>query len=339
MLNHLKNLCNIPAPSGCENLVVDYILKHLPDYCDSVTDALGNLIVNVKGKNKAKYKVQLDAHLDEVGVIITGVTQDGFLRFTTLGGIDSLALISKKVIIDNSVSGVICSKPVHMLTDEQKTAKPDIDELFIDIGASNINEANKLVSPGSSGTFIPNFRIIEDKIFSKAIDDRAGCAVLLDLINNYREYDYTVTFTTGEEIGLRGAKTATYSVNPDYAIVVESTTAADVEGTEGNKRVCNLGEGVAISFMDRATLYDKQLYSAAFDIAKKNDIKAQFKTMASGGNNAGSIHTSRSGVKTLALSLPCRYIHSSECVADVNDLINLKCLTQKVLEELLKNDN
>ena len=307
MLNHLKNLCNISAPSGSEYRAVEYIIEHLPYYCNYTVDALGNLIVNVNGAKKSTKKVQLDAHLDEVGVIITGITPDGFLRFTTLGGIDTLALLSKKVIIDNKIVGVICSKPVHMLTDEQKSAKPELDDLFIDIGATNINEANKLISPGSSGTFLENFRIIENKIYSKAIDDRAGCAILLDLINNYNEYDYTVTFTTGEEIGLRGAKTATYAVNPDYAIVIEATTAADIEGNTGNNRVCVLGNGAVISFMDRATLYDKTLYTKALEIAKLNNIKTQFKTLPSGANNAGSIHLSKSGVKTLSFSLPCRY--------------------------------
>lgn len=339
MLNHLKNLCNISAPSGSEHYAREYIIKNLPNNTEYFVDNLGNLIVNVKGEKRPCHKVQLDAHLDEVGIIITGVTPDGFLRFTTLGGIDTLALLSKKVIIDSSVLGVICSKPVHMLTDEQKSSKPELDDLFIDIGATNVSEANKLISPGSSGTFAYNFKIIGNKIYSKAIDDRAGCAVLLDLINNYNEYDYTVTFTTGEEIGLRGAKTATYSVNPDYAIVVEATTAADTEGTSGSKRVCVLGDGVAISFMDRSTLYDKELYTTAFNIAKQNNINAQFKTMASGGNNAGCIHLNRCGVKTLSLSLPCRYIHSSECVADTSDLNSLRNLTEKVLQNILKNDN
>ena len=338
MLTYFESLCNISAPSGAEFRVADYIISNLPKYCTYNIDALGNLIVNVKGENASKVKVQLDAHIDEVGFIITGVTPDGFLRFTTLGGIDTEALISKKVIIDNNIFGVICAKPVHMLTSEQKTQKPDIDNLYIDIGAGNIAEANQLISPGSMGSFISNFNITGNKIYSKAIDDRAGCAILLDLINNYNKYSYTVTFTTGEEIGLRGAKTATYTVNPDYAIVVESTTAADIEGNEGSGRVCVLGEGAAVSFMDRATLYDKNLYSKAINIAKENNIKTQLKTMVSGGNNSGAIHTTRSGVKTLALSLPCRYIHSGLSVADVDDFNSLRTLVEKVLISIIEND-
>ena len=155
-------------------------------------------------------------------------------------------------------------------------------------------------------------------IKSKAVDDRFGCALLIELIKSDLEYDAYFTFTVQEEIGLRGARAAAFSVNPDVAIAVEATTAADIEGVSGNKRVCSLGKGAVVSYMDRGTMYDKELYNYAFEIAEKKNISCQTKTLIAGGNNSGAIHIAGNGVRTIAVSAPCRYLHSPSCVVKLS---------------------
>jgi len=333
MIDILKDLCELCAPSGREEPVRNYIIKNLPSDTSYRVDAIGNLIVEKKGRKRPQNKVMLDAHTDEVGFIITGITPDGLLRFSTIGGIEATAIISRRVIIEGKISGVICSKPVHQMTEEEKKAKIDIDNLYIDIGAGNIEEANTLIHPGDTAVFEVSFcELGKDRILAKALDDRIGCAVLLDLLRNYDEYDYTVSFSVQEEVGLRGARVSAYSIAPDYAIVVEATTAADIEGVPSQNSVCALGKGATVSFMDSTTLYDKKLYDEVFSIAEENSIKCQPKAAISGGNDAGAIHTSRGGVKTVSMSAPCRYIHSGSCVSSKDDIAELGKLVKAVLK-------
>jgi len=186
----------------------------------------------------------------------------------------------------------------------------------------------KLVSIGDRGVLLSEFYEVGDKLLSKALDDRLGCAVIIELLKNYDEYDFYATFTVGEEVGLRGAKTAAFKVNPDAAIIIDSTTASDIAGVSDDKTVCNLGKGAAVSFMDRATVYDRNYYNAAIN----SGITCQPKRAVAGGNNAGSIHLSREGVRTLAISTPCRYIHSSSSVTDINDVYSVLSLTEYMID-------
>ena len=275
---------------------------------------MGNLIAFKKGANRPAKKVMLDAHTDEVGFIVTSITSDGFLHFTTLGGINTEALVSKRVQINGHI-GVIQVKPVHLLKGDDADNMPDKNNLTIDIGAKDRDDALKMVNIGDSGTYYSEFVEFGDGfIKAKALDDRFGCAVLMNIIEQDLPYDMWFSFSTQEELGLRGAKTATYSIDPDCAIAVEATTAADLVGVPENKRCCYVGKGAVLSFMDNATLYDAELYRSALKIADEKGIKVQTKQAVAGGNNAGAIHQSRSGVKTLSVSIPCRYLHSPSCV-------------------------
>lgn len=338
MIQHLENLCEMNGTSGDECKVRDFIISKLPNDCDYSVDALGNLIIYKHGLKKSKKLVMLDAHMDEVGVIITGITADGFLGFMAVGGIDSSCLVARKVVINGSLIGVICSKPIHLCTADERKTKHRIDDLVIDIGAYDYDDARKAVSVGDSGVFENRFENTGGKIISKALDDRAGCAILLYLLNNYNEYDYYAVFSVQEEVGLRGAKTAAYSVSPDYAIVLEATTAADVDGVPNEKHVTELGRGAAISYMDRATVYDSALYKYALEQASQNGIECQLKTLPSGGNNSGSIHLTRSGIKVVSLSVPCRYIHSASCVSDDRDIISVRKLGELLLSKLASGE-
>lgn len=321
MLNLLSELCAINATSGKEGPLREYIISKLPDDVHYRVDALGNLLVHVKGKKQSKHRVMLDAHMDEVGLIITGITEEGLLRFSTVGGIEPSVLLARKVIIENSVQGVIGTTPIHLLPEDKRLEVPETDKLYIDIGASSRCEANRMISPGDTAVLVGDFKRLGDHtILSKALDDRVGCAVLLKLLQTCRDFDYYVSFSVQEEVGLRGAKTAAYQIDPDYCLVLEGTTAADLAGVTDERRVCALSQGAVVSFMDGATLYDKQLYNEALQLAQNNGIAVQPKTKPSGGNNAGSIHLSCGGVKTCAVSLPCRYIHSASSVCDDRDI-------------------
>ena len=322
MLSLIKELCMLSGISGREDSVRDFIIEKIKDFAEYSIDPLGNLLVFKKGKNPAKNKVMLDAHMDEVGMIVTAITSEGFLKFTKVGGINSKVIIGRSVKVgENAVNGVIGIKPVHLVDKDKEDAIPSADELYIDIGAADKEEAQSVVSLGDSVWFNSDFEEFGNGfVKAKALDDRAGCAILIEMIRSELEYDAWFSFSVQEEIGTRGAQTAAFNIAPDYAIVVETTTAADISGVKDDKRVCICGKGGTVSFMDRSTIYDKTLFNKAFEIAKEKDFLCQPKTVVAGGNDAGAIHKSRGGVKTLTVSVPCRYLHSPSCVIKYDDV-------------------
>ncbi len=332
----LKTLCELNGTSGAEDAVRAYLIAQLPQDVSYKTDALGNLIVDKQGANRAKNKVMLAAHMDEVGLIITYITDEGFLKFSTVGGIDSRALFGKAVTVGRQkISGVIGGKAIHQLSKDEKNTVPEIENLYIDIGVSSKAEAQQLVSLGDNAYFDSEYIEFGDGyIKSKAIDDRAGCKIMLDLLRGALPCDMTFCFTVQEEIGTRGAAAVTNTVSPDYAIVIESTTAADLPDVSGYKQVCRTGGGAVVGFMDRGTVYDKTLYDLAFSLAKEKGIPCQTKTMVAGGNDASAIHKSAGGVKTIAVSVPCRYIHSASCVAKKEDIGSVEKLVRALAKHL-----
>ena len=331
MTDLLEKLTSIPAVSGNEEEIREFILKEVSPFAECRVDQNGNIICFKKGKKPALKKVMLDAHMDEVGLIASSYTSDGFIKFQTVGGIDTSVMLCRSVRFENGVKGVVGLKPVHLCSKEERKKMPDADSLYIDIGASDEQEAKELVSLGSTAVFESDFTKLSDNtIKARALDDRAGCAILIQLLKENAEYDFYGVFSVLEEVGARGARTAAYDIDPDAAIVLEATTAADLHGVEAENTVCKLGKGPAISFMDRATLYDRRLYNAA----NSSSVKHQVKAMVAGGNNAGAIHLTRSGIPTLAISIPCRYIHSPSCVANSIDINNALLLGKEILEEI-----
>lgn len=336
MLETVKVLCALDGVSGRENKICEYIISRIEGNAEYSVDALGNLIVFKKGRNTPKNKVMLDAHTDEVGLIITFITDDGLLKFTPVGGINPSVLVGRSVKVgDKMLSGAIGVKPVHLLKESEEKTLPETDAMYIDIGASDKSEAQKYVSPGDIAFFDSDpVEFGTDKIKARALDDRVGCAVMIKMLETQLEYDAWFSFSSQEETGTRGATAAAFTVAPDYAIVLETTTAADIIDVPAQNRVCLLGNGPAVSFMDRSTVYDKTLYNTVFEVAAKNNIKCQPKTAVAGGNDAGAIHKSRSGVKTVTLSTPCRYLHSASCVIDKNDARETLRLAIALFEEL-----
>jgi len=335
MTESLEKLCSLYGTSGREENVRAYIISQLGSECEYSVDSLGNLLVFKKGRNVPKNIVLLAAHMDEVGFIVTYITDDGYLKFDTVGGIDTSVMFGRSVRVgDRLIPGVIGVKPVHLLKEEEKKEYPDRESLYIDIGAKSRGEAETYVMPGDCAYFNSDFQRFGDGfIKARALDDRAGCALTLKMLGDALEYDTWFAFTTQEETGTGGAQAAAYTINPAYAIVLEATTAADIAGVEGEKRVCALGDGPVVSFMDKRTVYSRTLFDAAFAIAEKNGIKAQTKTQVAGGNDAGVIFKSRGGVRVLAVSLPCRYLHSPSCVIKASDLDETYRLVKLLAED------
>lgn len=338
MIELIKKLSAVNGTSGDESQVASVIIDEIKGHCEYKIDALGNIIAFKKGKNRANHTVMVCAHMDEVGLIITNVTEKGYLKFANVGGICGGALFGKRVVVgEKKVYGVIGSKPIHFLKKDQESEYPKTDTLYIDIGAKTKEEALEYVSIGDRATFDSDFVEFGDGfIKGKALDDRAGCAVMIKMIQSELEFDTYFVFTTQEEVGARGATVATYSVNPEFAIVLETTTAADIAGVDGDDEVCRLKKGPVISFMDRGTVYDRELYRTTLEIANKNSIKAQPKTKVAGGNDSQVVHKSRNGVRTVAVSMPCRYLHSSSCVLEKSDISATLELTIKLAENMQK---
>lgn len=316
----LKDLCLLNGTSGREEAVRNYIIEKIKDKCEYSVDALGSVIAFKKGRKAPDKKVLVAAHTDEVGFIITDITDDGYLRFAPVGGIDAAVVLGRRVDI-NGIKGVVGAKAVHLLSDDEKKNEPAFDKLAIDIGAADKAEAEKAVSLGDCAYFASDYCEFGDGfIKSKALDDRIGCMLMIELINSDLEYDTYFCFNVQEEVGLRGSGCSAYAVKPDVAVILESTTAADIDGVTGGDKCCVLGKGPVVSFMDGRTIYDKQIFDLAFEVAKENNIKIQTKTKIAGGNDAGAIQKSGAGCRVAAVSLPCRYIHSGSSVVEIADI-------------------
>jgi len=328
MLNNLsllERLCTANGISGDESSVRQIILDEIKDFATEITtDNLGNLIVFKKGREQAKNRLMISAHMDEVGFIVTDITSDGLIKFDEVGGIDRRVVPACNVLINGKTRGVVGVKPIHLCSSDESKKIPEYNKMYIDIGANSKEEALSAVSLGDSITFNSQYYENDYTIQSKAIDDRVGCFIMIEMIKQDLPYDMYFTFVTQEEVGLRGAKVASYTVNPDFAIVLEATTAADVPNV--SKQICNLGKGAVIGFMDKSTVYDKGLINKCKAIADDKNYKLQFKRGIAGGNDAGIIHKSRRGVRTLAISLPCRYLHSQRSMiakCDIDSVYNL----------------
>ncbi|MBR6407367.1 MAG: M42 family peptidase [Clostridia bacterium] len=321
MYNYLKDICYLPGVSGCESHVASYIIEQIRLHVDGLKrDSLGNVIAFKKGKKTPDGPIMVASHMDEVGMIVTSVDDAGRIFFDTVGGIDERILPGLRVFV-NDLPGQISLKPVHMCDKNEKSAKIETDKLFIDVGAANRDELMGSVSLGDRISFQPFYEEFGDNlIIAKALDDRAGCAIMIDLIHQPLEYDTYFVFTVMEEVGLRGARAAAFGIAPKKAIVLETTTAVDIDGVDEKDVVCRLNEGPVISYIDKRTIYDREYCCKAFQCARQLGIKCQTKTKICGGNDAGAIHVSTGGVRTIAISVPCRYLHTPLCVASKEDI-------------------
>lgn len=315
----LKKLSEISGVSGFCSPIRNFLLENIKSG-EVTLDNLGNIIVYKKGTSLDK-KVMFCAHMDEVGFMVTKITDGGFIKFTSCGGIDERVIISKRVLIgDGKIPGVIGYKAVHLQKKDERGKRVDEKNLSIDIGAKDKEEAEKLVSVGDYITFDTEFSYFGDGFMKgKALDDRAGCSVLLELLKKDYPYDFYGVFSTCEEIGGIGARAAAKKIKPDMALVLEGTTCSDVYGCKEKDFVTKLGDGVAIPVRDRSMIANRKMVDFLIKCANDNNIKWQYKHTTAGGTDGGAIHLSEGGIPTAILALPCRYIHSPVSVASEED--------------------
>ena len=339
MIELMKELCALPGPSGCEDAVRAFVLKRVKPFADEIrTDAIGNVMVFRKGAKALDRPVAVCAHMDEVGVIIKKITEDGMLKFGFVGGVDPRVVIGRPVRFGD-VPGVIGIKAVHLTTAAERRTMPKTKNLYIDIGATSRAAAEKLVSLGDYGVF--DSAVVEfgdGLIKAKAIDDRVGCAALLRLLEDEPPVDTWFCFTVQEETGLRGEASMAFALDPGFAMVLEGTTAADLAEVEGADAVCRVRGGVVLPFMDGATIYDAALFELLRDACIRRGIPWQTKTRVAGGTDAGRIHRSRAGVRVCAAAAPVRYIHSPSSVAAKADCEAVLAAARAFLEELGGDD-
>lgn len=333
----LFDLCSLDGISGREHAVREFIQQKLNESStpkDVSVDAMGNIVVHLYGKAPASKTVLFDAHMDEVGFLVTHINSDGTLCFDTVGGIDKKVLFGQRVRIGD-VLGVIGGKAVHQCSRDEKDTIPAIDDMAIDIGATSREEAQTRVEIGQGGTFACGLHEGQNGfVLGKALDDRVGCALLLAIASKQPEHDIWLSFTVQEEVGLRGAKTVVESVKPEIAVAIDATTAADVAASTDKTCVCRVGHGPVVSFADGATLYDQELYRFIRTLAEDNTILTQTKNRIAGGNNAAALQRGYVGAQTAAISLPCRYIHSPSCMGLMSDIEAMEKLLFLLAEEL-----
>lgn len=331
----LKQLSELNGVSGNEKAVRDYIIENIKNNVDSCRiDKIGNLVAQKKAKAISTSKIVLSAHMDEVGLFITEITNEGFLKFQTVGYIDVNILVSKPIVINNSIYGVIGSKAIHLQKPEERKQNFLIEQLYIDIGASSKEEAEKHVKLGDYVAFTTAFETFGSGFWKgKALDDRAGCAVIMELLNKEFDCDLATVFTVQEELGLRGSKVISNSLEADLAIVIETTSAMDIQEKDRENWVVQLGKGPACSLMDQATIYKPDLIKKTVQIAEENKIPIQLREGTAAANDAGNIHLSGGGIPTITISIPCRYIHSMSSVIAQTDYDN--CL--KLINCILNN--
>lgn len=320
----LKYLCELNGVSGDERLIRNAIIEEAKKYCDDVRiDRMGNVLAHKKGTDPdGRPRLLLSAHMDEVGFIITDATDEGLLTFKPVGGIDSRVIVSKHVKIGpDGLDGVIGAMAIHLQTKEMRARVLDFKELYIDIGAKSKEEALKKAPPATYAYFSTDYIPFgTDFVTAKALDDRVGCYNLLRVLQGTYRCDLTCAFVTQEEVGCRGSRGASFTVQPDVVLNLEATASGDMSGMKETKKILNCGKGVSVSFMDSASIADPTLYREVMALAEAKGIAHQAKRGTTGGNDAGMYRTTGVGARTCVLSVPCRYIHGPSSVCSLKDI-------------------
>lgn len=327
MLELINKLTKTFGVSGNEEEIRNVIKNEIEGYVDEIKqDALGNLIAIKRGTQK---KIMLAAHMDEIGIIVTHIEDNGFLRFAMVGGVDYKLELTQRVRFKNGIVGVV-------YFEEKKSNDKNIpfSTCFIDIGAKDKEDAKRMVAIGDTACFVGDMIVQNNKIISKTLDNRLGVAVLIETIKrapkSLNEIYYV--FTVQEEVGARGAKVCAYDLSPDVAIAVDVTDTGDM--LNDNNMEVSCGKGVAIKIKDRTLIAHPKVKELLINIAKQNNIPYQLEILECGGTDAGTIHISGCGVVTGAVSIPTRYIHTISEMADIDDVKN----TVKLLCEVVKDN-
>ena len=327
----IKKITSEFGPAGTEEKIRNFIKTKIENKVDDIyTDNLGNLIAKINGTGKGK-KIMLAAHMDQIGLMITHIDEDGFLRFTNIGGVNPYFLVGKTVVFNEGTRGTIGVEKYDNIS-EIKMSK-----LYIDIGASSEEEARKKVNIGDSAVYAPNFNDNGDRLTSSYFDDRIGCFVLVDTIEKLSDTPHEIyfVFTAQEEVGARGAKTAAFQIEPDIGIAVDVTATGDTP--ESPTMSVSLGDGTAIKVKDRGSITHPWIKELLTTTAKKHSINYQLEVLEYGGTDAMTIHTTKGGIPSGTVSIPCRYIHTPGETIDLNDVRASVQLLIKLLENKIKS--
>ena len=335
----LEELSNAIGVSGDEGEVRAIVLDAIREHVDEFNvDTMGNVLAFKRGTGRNRLRVMLAAHMDEVGLMVVGHDGDGFLQVRTVGGIDTRLLPGALLHVGpERIPGVIGVKPIHLLEPSERTKAPKIESLLVDVGAKGKDEAKKLAPLGTYAAFATQFRELGPTVSGKAFDDRVGCAVLVELLRGERfRFDLHAAFTVQEEVGLRGAQVAAYTIEPDCAFALEGTIADDIPKDKEGSPTTELGQGPAITVMDRSFIADRRLVRLLTRTADELDIPYQFKQPGIGGTDAGAIHLAREGVPSVTVSVPCRYIHGPVALMSLDDFDNTVRLMRGTLSRLTR---
>jgi putative aminopeptidase FrvX len=334
----LLKLSDARGVAGNEDAVRELLLSEIKPYVDEYrVDSIGNLIATVHAREGTSYphRVMLAAHMDEVGLMIVQIEKSGMLAFRPVGGIDPRILPAKRVLVGkDSIPGVIGIKPIHLVTPEEERVVIKVEQMYIDIGAKSKEDAETVVKVGDYATFATQAQANGRIVMGKAFDDRAGCAILAELVKERYEVELLAAFTVQEEVGLRGARVAGYSVEPEVAVALEGTICDELPHKKDITPVTRMGQGPAITVMDRSLIADRRLVDLLVRTATAEGIPYQFKSPGLGGTDAGAIHLVREGVPAAAVAVPARYIHTPVSFLSLDDFEQTVALMRAALHRL-----
>jgi putative aminopeptidase FrvX len=343
-LEMFKELTEAPGAPGNEHAVRQIMTRYIEPYADEITaDHLGSLIAMKKGSEEGP-KIMVAGHLDEIGLMITQITDDGFLRFQTLGGWWSQVMLAQRVSIitrKGEIVGVIGSKPPHILPPEARKKPADIKEMFIDIGASSREEAEEFgVRPGDTVVPICPFTVMNNPklLMAKAWDNRIGCAIAIEVFKRLQNEEHPNTVygvgTVQEEVGTRGAQTSSHFIKPDISFAVDVGIAGDTPGISSDRAMSKIGKGPQILLYDASMIPHMGLRDLVIEVAEENNIPYQFDAMPGGGTDASKMHLSGNGVPSLVVGIATRYIHSHASILHRDDFDHAVELLVKVIQKL-----
>ena len=336
----LKTCCEVPGISGFEQKVRELVTKDLKGAVDDLyTDQMGNLIAVKKGKSSEK-RVMAAAHMDEIGFMVKAIDENGFIKIQTIGGFDPKTLTAQRVIVHGKkdIIGVMGSKPIHIMTAEERSKTPQIPDYFVDLGLPK-SEVDKYVEIGSPITRLSELIEMGDCVNSKSIDNRVAVFVLLETLKELKgkeiPYDFYGVFTVQEEVGLRGVHVAAHHINPDFSFCIDTTIAFDTPGAKPEEMVTKLGDGVGIKIMDGGVICDYRMVAYMKEQAAKAKIKYQMEILPAGGTDtAGMQRMATNGTIAGAVSIPTRHIHSHIEMANKHDIRGNIDLLKVCLENL-----
>ena len=335
----LKELCEAYGAPGFEDEIRTIFRREMEGLCDRIeTDGIGNVIAIKEGKGSNPKKVMLAGHMDEIGFVVKHIDKDGFLKLSPLGGFDPKTLIAKRVMVKTSHAGprvgMIGSKPIHIMSPEDRKKMPTVPELFVDVGWTG-DEAKKNIEIGDPVTLHQEFMQEGDRCSGKSLDNRVSIYTLIETMRRLKDPEVTVyaVATSQEEIGLRGAMTAAHRIEPDLGVAIDVTLACDVPGAKGEEMITALGEGVGIKVHDSSLICHPKLVSEMRNIAREKEIPFQMEVLTAGGTDAGGIQRAGSAVPAITLSVPCRYVHTVVETVSAQDLEGTVALLTAFLQK------